>query len=124
MKRIILNLLALACMLVLFPVAVFAATPELPACWPKQIGATGSSFIYIETSDARAMSWNCVTSKTVTTICIAGLRTYMPKLPDTAGLTAVAAARAYWNANVTDVKDARLTAACKIAKAAVKPLRP
>lgn len=124
MKRVFSTILAAVCVLLLFPVAVFAATPELPTCWPKQIGATGSSFVYVETSDARAMSWNCVTSKAVTTICIAGLRTYMPKLPDTTGMTAVVAARAYWNANVTDVKDARLTAACKVSNAAVKTLRP
>lgn len=76
------------------------AAPEIPICWPSQIGGSGHSLRVGETVEGRWAGWKCDTPTGVRVFGVVALRDYSIRHPNVGGMRPSEAAAAYWKLNV------------------------
>lgn len=81
-------------------VASAGAQAGYPACWPKQLGSTGSSYKTGFAGGMKWVAWTCTKRGVKTIYVLSAPVDYEPEHPDVSGMTPVRAAKAYWDANV------------------------
>jgi len=85
-----------------------AHAADLPPCWPKQLGSTGSSYRVGNTEDGNWIGWICVVNGVQKPFGVWAMHEYQVIHPITTGLTTIQTARAYFQANVTNPDDPRM----------------
>ena len=83
-----------------------------PACWPKQLGSTGSSYKTGVVDGVKWVAWTCKARGQQKLHVYSAPVGYVLVHPTQSGLTPTKAARAYWDANVKgEAADAAVDAA-------------
>lgn len=85
-----------------------AQAVDLPPCWPRQVGSTGSDYRIGETPDGTWLGWTCAVAGQQKPYGVWAVHDYKLIHPAVIGFTPIHTARTYFQFNVTNPADIRM----------------